>query len=71
MELAPFVRYDRYNTQASVPSGLSADPKNNERVVTVGVNFKLHPQVVFKADYQNYKEDNRKDRFNLGLGYMF
>ncbi len=71
MEVAPFVRYDRYNTQASVPSGLSANPKNNERVVTVGVNFKLHPQVVLKADYQNYKEDNSKDRFNLGLGYMF
>ena len=71
MEVAPFVRYERYNTQASVPSGLSADPKNNERVVTVGVNFKLHPQVVLKADYQNYKEDNSKDRFNLGLGYMF
>ena len=71
MELAPFARYERYNTQASVPSGLSADPKNNERVTTFGLNFKLHPQVVFKADYQDFKEDSKKDRFNLGLGYMF
>jgi Outer membrane protein beta-barrel domain/Phosphate-selective porin O and P len=71
MELAPFARYERYNTQASVASGFSADPKNNERVTTVGVNFKLHPQVVFKADYQNFKEDSKKDRFNLGVGYMF
>ena len=71
MELAPFVRYERYNTQASVPSGFSANPKNNERVTTLGVNFKLHPKVVFKADYQDFKEDPKKDRFNLGVGYMF
>ena len=71
MELSPFARYERYNTQASVPSGLTADPKNNERVTTFGLNFKLHPQVVFKADYQDFKEDPKKDRFSLGMGYMF
>ena len=71
MELSPFARYERYNTQASVPSGFSADRKNNERVTTFGVNFKLHPQVVFKADYQDFKEDPKKDRFSLGMGYMF
>ena len=71
MEIAPFARYERYNTQASVASGLTADPKNNERVTTFGVNFKLHPQVVFKADFQDFQKDPKKDRFNLGLGYMF
>ena len=71
MEVAPFARYERYNTQASVPSGFSADDKNNERVTTFGVNFKLHPQVVFKADFQDFQKDPKKDRFNLGLGYMF
>ncbi len=71
MQLSPFVRYERYNTQASVPSGFSADKKNNERVTTLGLNFKLHPQVVFKADYQDFKEDPKKDRFSLGMGYMF
>jgi Phosphate-selective porin O and P len=71
MQLSPFLRYERYNTQASVPSGFSADKKNNERVTTLGLNFKLHPQVVFKADYQDFKEDPKKDRFSLGMGYMF
>lgn len=71
MQLSPFLRYERYNTQASVPSGFSADRKNNERVTTLGLNFKLHPQVVFKVDYQDFKEDPKKDRFNLGMGYMF
>lgn len=70
-DLAPFVRYERYNTQNEVASGFSADPLSDETVTTVGLNFKVHPQVVFKADYQNFKADNAKDRFNLGIGYMF
>ena len=70
-DVAPFLRYERYNTQATVAEGYSSDPVNNETVTTLGVNFKLHPQVVVKADIQNFKADNKKDRFNLGVGYMF
>ncbi|HAN55342.1 MAG TPA: porin, partial [Betaproteobacteria bacterium] len=68
---SPFVRYERYNTQASVDAGYTADPLNDETVVTAGANFNLSREVVFKADWQNYKTDNKKDRFNLGVGYMF
>lgn len=71
MELNPFVRYERYNTQDKVDAGFAIDPRNDERVTTAGFNFMLHPQVVLKADYQNYKVDPAKDRFNLGVGYMF
>lgn len=71
MRLSPFVRYERYDTQASVDSGYSKNPLNNERVITAGANFNLSREVVFKADWQNYQEDNRKDRFNLGVGYQF
>ncbi|TCV90362.1 porin [Sulfurirhabdus autotrophica] len=70
-DVAPFIRYERYNTQASVADGYASDPLNNETVTTMGVNFKLHPQVVLKADIQNFKTDNKKDRYNLGIGYMF
>lgn len=70
-DLAPFVRYEKYNTQQKVADGFTADPLNDERVITAGVNFKLHPQVVVKADYQKYKADAGKDRLNLGVGYMF
>ena len=69
--MTPFVRYERYNTQDTVAAGYLADPMNNETVTTIGVNFKLHPQVVLKADIQNFKMDNLKDRINLGIGYMF
>lgn len=71
MRLSPFVRYERYNTQASVDAGYTANPLNDETVVTAGANFNLSREVVLKADYQNYKTDNKKDRFNLGVGYMF
>ena len=71
MRLTPFVRYERYNTQAEVDTGFAKDPRNNERVITTGANFNLSRDVVFKADWQNYQQDNRKDRFNLGVGYMF
>jgi hypothetical protein len=71
MDLAPFIRLERYNTQEEVAAGFAADPLNKERVTTLGLNFKLHPQVVLKADYQNFKTDNTLDRFNLGIGYMF
>lgn len=71
LDLAPFARFERYNTQRSVAEGFSADPLNDERVSTVGVNFYVHPQVVLKADFQNFRADDTKDRFNLGVGYMF
>jgi hypothetical protein len=71
MRLSPFVRYERYNTQASVDEGYAKDALNDETVVTAGANFNLSRDVVLKADWQDYKQDNMKDRFNLGLGYMF
>lgn len=70
-DLVPFLRLERYNTQEEVAAGYNTDPKNTERVVTAGVTFKLHPQVVLKADFQDYRTDDTKDRWNLGIGYMF
>lgn len=71
LDVAPFLRHERYNTQQDVDGGFVTDPNNDETVMTVGVNFRLHPQVVLKADFQDYKTDSTKDRINLGVGYMF
>lgn len=70
-DLAPFIRYEKYNTQQQVATGFVANPLNDERVITTGLSFKLHPQVVLKTDFQKYKADSSKNRFNVGLGYMF
>jgi phosphate-selective porin len=70
-ELIPFVRLERYNTQATVADGFASDDRNNERVKTMGASFRLHPQIVVKVDFQKYATDSLKDRFNLGFGYLF
>lgn len=69
--LSPFVRYERYNTQARLPLGLIADPANRDRVFTTGLSFKPISDVVVKLDYQKYIENSANDRVNVGLGYQF
>jgi hypothetical protein len=69
--LAPFVRFEDYNTQSKMPSGFSADPANADRVVTAGLSFKPRQEVAFKMDYQRYTDNSKNNRFNIGMGYMF
>ena len=78
MDFAPFIRYEKYDTQARTPFNSVRVNRSKNKVWTVGANFWATPQVVLKADYQVYDEkdedlfENRGDkRFNLGMGYMF
>lgn len=72
-ELIPFVRYSEYDTQAEVPAGFLRDPANDRELLTVGVSYKPHPDVVIKFDWQD--EDDAagtgQDQWNLALGYLF
>lgn len=72
--LSPFVRYESFNTARSysaLPAGLGVATGPNERVATVGANFKVGQGVVLKADYQKFAEDKSRDRVNLGLGFAY
>ena len=72
--LTPFARYEVYNTASAYDAtaqGLGVSSGPNQRVLTYGASFNIHPQVVFKADMQNFPEDGARNRFNLGLGLMF
>ena len=69
--LDPFVRYEKFDTQARLPLGLIADPANRDRVLTTGFSFHPLREVVVKVDYQKFLENKDNDRINLGLGYMF
>lgn len=73
LDVAPFYRLERFaiRQQEDAALGVFQDPNNLERVRTFGVNFRIHPQVVLKTDVQRYRTDRTKDRFNIGLGYMF
>ena len=71
--LAPFFRYERFDTQKEVPAGFERDPANDRTQYTIGVNYKPIPNVVIKAEYQNLDNaaDEAMDQFNFGLGYVF
>ncbi len=71
--LAPFFRYEKYNTIASAPQGFAGDPTKNQRIFQVGLQYKPIPQVVIKADYRNFSaaKGTLPDDFNLGFGFIF
>jgi hypothetical protein len=71
--VSPFVRYERYNTQATVPAGYASNGVNNRTVYTVGVSYKPIPRVVLKSDYQIRKNTagTGVNQANLGAGYEF
>ncbi|MFI4952619.1 MAG: hypothetical protein ACHP7M_05710, partial [Burkholderiales bacterium] len=72
--LAPFVRYERYNTgwkYATLAEGLTPAALPTEGVTTVGASFYLTPNIVFKADYQWLHVDSQSNRLELGLGLNY
>jgi hypothetical protein len=56
-----------------VPLGFERDPANDRRITTLGVAFKPIPQTVIKTDWQMIRTGagDSKNRFNIGLGYIF
>ena len=71
--LAPFVRYEIYDTQKAVPSGFDRDPALDRQDFTIGLNYKPIPNVVVKAEFQwlDNDADSSVNQFNFGLGYVF
>ncbi|MEN8145823.1 MAG: hypothetical protein ABFS14_12840 [Gemmatimonadota bacterium] len=73
VQLIPFVRYERLNTQAEVPAGFSADPARERSLVTIGAALKPIPNLVLKTDYvvESNDADSGVNRLNVTLGYLF
>jgi len=71
--LTPFVRYERYDTQAEVPAGYSRNPKNDVKVLTIGAVLKPIDPIAIKLDWQQRKNAARTgvNQWNVGLGYLF
>ena len=82
--LTPFVRYEVYDTNKGVFNGQTRDTTLDRTVVTYGLGFKPHPNVVIKADYQSRDtssslsegkgtnlDENKIDQFNIGVGFIF
>ena len=71
--LAPFFRYEQFDTQEKVPAGYERNPANDRTQYTIGINYKPIPNVVIKAEYQNLDNaaDEATDQYNFGIGYVF
>jgi len=71
--LAPFIQYERYNTQTEMPKGFVADPANDRTVRRVGLTYKPHPNVALKIDFQNRENEANTgiDQFGLAVSYLF
>ena len=71
--LAPFFRWERYDTQADTPSAYAKNPANSRKEYTLGVSYKPIPQVSVKADHQWMQNQARSgiNQWNLGVAYIF
>lgn len=60
-----FARYNKWDNNGGNSDDTEIDQTN------VGVNYYLHENVVFKADYEKQSGAKDIDGFNLGVGYQF
>ena len=72
-QLFGFVRYEDYDTQASMDGGLSKYNAYDRQEWTLGLSYKIAPGAVVKADYQfkNNAADIDTKQLNLGIGVWF
>ncbi|MGH8505614.1 MAG: porin [Stenotrophobium sp.] len=56
---------------SETPGDVGPYPVARDRVWTYGVNYYLTPNVVLKADYQNFSVNRQFTRVDLGLGLNF
>ncbi len=70
---APFAQYEKFNTHAKVPEGLSKDRSLDRTIKTAGITYKPHPNVAFKIDYRwnANKKGTDNDQWNMAVNYLF
>lgn len=70
-----FARYDYYDTMASVEGIIFDNPRWERTAWTFGVNYHVHPKMVFKSHYSlrrlAAKDKNRENTFSLGFGFQY
>jgi len=71
--LAPWFRYESFDTQNSVPVGLTADDTQDREAWEFGLSYKPIPQVALKIDYRisDAKSGDVPDELRVGAGFVF
>lgn len=73
-KLNAFVRYERFNTHAEVPTGTTRNDEFARRITTVGLAYKPTWNTVFKSDYEIRRTaagTAEGETLRLGVGYQF
>lgn len=72
-ELPLFVSWEYVNPQSEVPPGGVADLRSRIDALTFGVNYRPHPQVIFKFDHAIEKNglDEIARVYEIGAGFAF
>ena len=73
VSLLPYYRFEKVDTQSTMPAGYEASGTTNRTINTIGIELKPISNVVLKVDYQiitNAAKTGR-NQFNLNLGYAF
>ena len=72
-QLFGFVRYEDYDTHASIEEGITRNLTYDRQEWTLGLSYKIAPGAVVKADYQfkNNAADLNTKQLNFGLGVWF
>lgn len=71
--VAPFFRYERYDTQQGVKAPFRGAPANSRVEYTTGLTYKPIPKIALKVDQQWKRNQARTgvNQWDIGLGYMF
>jgi len=71
--LVLFCRYERIDTQRTVPEGYDRNPANDRTVMTAGLSYKPIIQLAVKGDYQRHVNgaETGTDQWNIALAFMF
>lgn len=69
----PYVKFERVDTQASMPMGYNRSLSTLNNFRTIGFEFKPIPNVVVKVDHMWVTNDANSglNQFNIALGYGF
>jgi hypothetical protein len=73
-KLNAFVRYERYDTQTSVPTGTTRNAELARRITTLGLAYKPTWNTVFKGDYEVRRTGSgtaEGETLRFGMGYQF
>jgi len=71
--LVVFGRYERFDTNNTVPDGFAPAPGADRRVLIAGIAYYPIEKVAFKADFERWEDDTDAtlNRVNLGAAFMF